>query len=102
MVCGYNHRRQLPQQVSNWRVHRKHLAAKTGLPCRTGRVHGSVRGGTFIIHSGQSLFVQVPLSGRKGSRGVTLLSSPRDGQQQGTLFQRFDVVQYTPQSNINK
>jgi hypothetical protein len=48
-----------------WRVHEKRLAAGIGLPSCTGRAHGSVRGTAFIIHSQQSLFVQVPLSGRK-------------------------------------
>jgi hypothetical protein len=35
----------------------------------------------------------VPLNGRKGFRSVTLLSSPRDAQQQRTLLQSLDVVQ---------
>src|ERR1019366_8333417 len=37
-----------------WRAHEKRLAARTGLPCRTGRAHGAVRGATFIIHSRHS------------------------------------------------
>lgn len=62
-------------------VHGRSLAAGDGLPWHTERAHGSARSATFIIHSGHGFFVQVPLSGQKRFWAVTLLASPRDGQQ---------------------
>jgi hypothetical protein len=58
-----------------------------------GCVHGNIRRAPFVIHARHSLFVETPLSGREGFFSPTLVSPPRDGQQQGTLLQRFDVVQ---------